>query len=113
MLNIIRQAANATKEDIYFMSAAPNIGKMSDLKGSKVEVTSWVIYEDQKDDGSDTTITAILDADGEAHATNSRVFRKDFENIIDIFGDDFGSLEVVGGISKAGRDYVTCVYARA
>lgn len=109
---IQRSKETVSKENIYFMAAAPNIRKMSDLEGSTVEIADWLIYDDDKDPEDIKTICAILTTDGEAYASNSAVFKKDFENILDIFGDDIAKIGVIGGETKNNRHYITCVYAK-
>lgn len=109
--NVTAGTANLSKKDLYFLTSAPTAQKMSEHEGERIDVAKWCIYEDEKEDGSSLTITAILTPEGEVFATNSATFRRSFLDVANIFDEGNGfAVMVTGGESKTGRHYIDCVY---
>lgn len=93
----------------YKMMKSPAVKKMSDAVESILEVKSWIAYTDiDSKTGEQREILAIETKDGEMFGTVSATFRREFYDIVKFFGDDVGAIRVIGGKSKAGRDYITC-----
>ncbi len=94
---------------IYKMMKSPDVKKMSDAEGSLLEVTAWIAYNDiDSRTGEVREILTILTADGEMFGTVSGVFQREFKDITKFFGDDVGTIKVISGKSKAGRNFITC-----
>lgn len=114
-MQIINSSKNLTTVDIYRLTKSPNTQKMSDCVGQRVEVKAWAIYEDaDKKTGEVKTILAISTPEGETFGTNSATFINDFMDMWQLFesaGETVNAIDVVGGTSKAGRNFITCVYA--
>ena len=94
---------------IYKMMKSPDVKKMSDAEGSILEVAAWIAYNDiDSRTGEIREILTILTTDGEMFGTVSGVFQREFKDITKFFGDDVGSIKVISGKSKAGRNFITC-----
>ena len=53
--------------------------------------------------------------EGEVFATNSPTFIKDFRKLVDLFNSSnerVEKIEIISGLSKAGRTFITCKYAK-
>jgi hypothetical protein len=103
------QLAN-DKKLLYRLTKAA--GKnVKDLEGSYL-VRNWLLYSDVNQRGEPQDVLSILatNADGEMVKlqTISKTFQRDFLQIVDIMGDEQYSIDVVHGLTKAGRDFVTC-----
>ena len=96
----------------YSLTMSPKIQKMTEAKGSTLELACWAIYRDTDSEGEEREILSIITPDGEAFATNSATFRADFERMIDLLGaDEVTAIEVISGTSKNNREFITCAYA--
>lgn len=103
-----------TVKEKYLMSMNPEIRRMRDAEGMNVPVINWMIYSDKDKDGNEQTILSILSEENVAYATNSRTFIEAFTELCDMFsdsGEEIIAIKVIGGQSKAGRHFITCVYA--
>lgn len=104
---------NASKGTIYNLTMSPKMKQMRTLKGSRVEIAAWCIYEDTNaKTGELQPILSIQTPEGEVFGTNSATMQADFLRMVDVFGaDGIGAIEIISGTSKAGREYITCSYA--
>lgn len=110
-MRIIEKSREMKKSEIFKMTKDPAIQKMSDNVGLKIEVESWLIYSDLNSKGEEQTILSIADKEGNIYATNSATFREQFFDICDMLeGEPVDVVEVVSGVSKNGREYITCSY---
>lgn len=98
---------NATKYDLL---RSPKIQKMADVKGQRLDVTAYIIREETQDSGEITTICSIKTQDGDLYATNSKTFIREFEAVIECVGEQPFALDVLDGVSRAGRHFVTCAW---
>lgn len=113
MITIHNTSRELSKKETYKMTLAPAIQKLSLAKGSIIDVDAYCSYSDEKIDtktGEVVTveILSIMDKDGTVYATNSASFQKDFRNICDIMDGEEFEIEVISGVSKAGREFITC-----
>ena len=116
MLNIIKSGkpdgTELTKQDLYYLTKAPNAQKMSFADGSKLDIYAWCIYTDKTEDGDEREIFALRTPDGEVFATNSPTFIRSIYDILDVFdASEFKAILVCSAQSKAGRTFYTAVYA--
>lgn len=116
MLNIIKSGkpdgTELTKQDLYYLTKAPNAQKMSFADGSKLELYAWCIYTDKTEDGDEREIFALRTPDGEVFATNSPTFIRSMYDILDVFDStEINAILVCSAQSKAGRTFYTAVYA--
>lgn len=111
-LKIIAQyPENMSAKDKYDLLRSPKTQRMQDMKGQRLEVSSYMIREETNDSGEVSTIVSVKTKDGDLVATNSKTFLREFEAIIQcVDGSEF-ALDVLDGVSHNGRHYVTCAWA--
>lgn len=114
-MTIINSSKDLCVKDIYNLTMNPKTQKMKDVKGQRIEISAWAIYEDvSKKTGEVQEILAIVNHEGEVFATNSPTFINDFVNMIELFtsmGEIVPAIVVESGTSKAGREFISCVYS--
>ena len=112
-MTIIESKGNLTAAEQYFLTAAPDIQKMSSVKGQVIDVDKWCIYTDVNNKtGEEFELVSIMTPEKEVFVTNSKTFVRSFRQIVEIFGTDgFAKIKVGSGTSKAGREFVTAIYA--
>lgn len=100
------------KKHIYALTMSPKTLKMKDAKGSVMQVAAWCLYEDVDKDGEARRVLTIATPEDETFATNSSTFQNDFLAMVELFGPGgVDAIEVISGLSKNGREYITCAYA--
>lgn len=114
-MQIIRTSGELNAVQIYNLVKNPDTKKMRDAKGERIELSYWAHYMDaNKADGEAMEILAIATPEGETFATNSPTFINDFNEMVDLFAEfnqTVGAVEIISGVSKNGRDFITCKYA--
>lgn len=114
-MNIIEASNNLTTKDLYFLTMNPKTQKMQEVKGQTIEIARWCIYQDvNKKTGELMEILAVATPENESFATNSPTFIDDFRKMWNLFanaGETVNAIEVSFGTSKAGREFITCLYA--
>lgn len=101
-----------TNKQLYNLTMSPKTRKMSDAKGTILELAAFAAYEDTDKNGEVRQVLSVLTPEGEAYATNSPTFIADFNRMYDMFGGaGLTAIEIISGFSKAGREYITCAYA--
>ena len=109
-LNIINMSGDLSKSSIYKMTRSPKVQSVSKLEdGTVITVSEWMSYQDKNAKGEMVDIFAFTDTDANAYATQSETFIRQLLDIIDIFGLPV-SITKMSGVTKAGREYVTCDY---
>lgn len=112
-MKIIESNKELAKEEIYFLTKAQDVMKMTDAVDQTMELESWCIYEDKNSDGEDVELFAMRNTDGETYATNSQTFISAFRDILDVFEPgEITKLKVMSGVSKNNRTFVTCAFAK-
>lgn len=114
-MQIINQSGELRTADLYHLTMNPATQKMKDIKGQRLEISCWCIFEDvQKSTGALQNILAIKSPENEVFATNSPTFIDDFTAMWNLFkdgGEVVHAINVISGTSKAGREFITCTYA--
>lgn len=112
-MRVLESKGNLSVEEQYYLTLAPNIQKMRTVKGQTLDIDKWCIYTDVNDKtGEEFELVSIMTPDREVFATNSKTFVQTFRQIVEIFGTDgFNRITVGSGMSKAGREFVTAIYA--
>lgn len=96
---------------LYQMTRGQGIGKMRDAKGQQLRVVAYVLREEANvSDGEVSRILTIRDESGDLYATNSKPFVREFEAVLDCNPAFPLDIEVIGGRSKAGREYLTMAW---
>lgn len=109
-MQIIEQSKEFTKAETYKLTRGQSVN-MKDAIGTKIEPVGYLKYREVNSRGEEVEILAILAKDGTVFSTMSLTFKREFEYIWELMdGDDF-AIEVIGGITKSNRDYVSCTLA--
>jgi len=111
MYIIAQYPENMSAKDKYDLLRSPKMQRMQDVKGQRLEVAAYLIREETNDEGEVSTIVSVKTKDGDLVATNSKTFLREFEAIIQCVGASEFALDVLDGVSRAGRHYVTCAWA--
>ena len=85
-----------------------NAKKMIEAAGSVITPSAYVLYEDADAKSGEVKTVLTLEADGEVFGTISSVFIREFMDAADYFGGNPGSIKVISGETKGGREFVTC-----
>lgn len=116
-INVTLTSKNLDKTQQYFLTLAPNVKKMSDKAGEVIAIDAFCVYDDtsvsKNGEEKTQTIVAIKTPDNQVYATNSMTFIKSFTDMINFFGQDdidVNYILVDSGKSKAGREFIQCVY---
>ena len=112
-MKIITKSGELTPKEIYFLTMSPTVQKMSDAEGQIIEVSNWVVYEDENSKGETQSILSLRTPENEIFATNSPTFKEDFVKMNELFnsmGEQVHSIKVTSGMSKNDRKFITCVY---
>lgn len=112
-MNIIFKSDKCTAKDLYDLTMNPEIQKMSSIVDDTIEIDVCALYEDTNSKGEIQRIFSCRTMDGEIFATNSPTFTSDYDRMRTMFaefGEEVHSIQVVGGVSKSGRDFITCKY---
>ena len=112
-MEIIKKTNNMTAADMYAMTKGPDVRKMADAKGETLDLLAYVLYKDDKQDGTDpVTVLSVKTVEGALYATNSKTFIRNFSDILPMFeecGEDAPTRFRIGSArSNAGREYLTC-----
>ena len=108
-MTITKISKELNKKELYKMTMDAGIKKMKDFVGASIDVYAYCVYTDfNSKDNKEVEVLSVMDEDGNVYATNSPTFKKDFMNIAALMdGEDF-SVGITSGISKAGREFITC-----
>ena len=110
-MKVLEQNKELTKEEIYFLTKAQDVQKMTEAVDQILDLTAWCIYLDANSDGQEVELFSMRTEDGDTFATNSATFIKAFREILDIFEpSEIKRLKVMNGVSKNNRTFVTCAY---
>lgn len=113
-MKITYSSGNLTPKEIYSLTMSPKTQKMKNVIGSRIEISAWATYEDvNKKTGELHEVLAIMTPEGEIFATNSPTFKEDFFQMQALFqdmGETVHAISVISGISKAGREFISCAY---
>lgn len=112
---ITRKSSNLeTMKDLYDMMKNPEIQKLSSIKGEELPVGAFVLYTDVNTKGEEIAVCSIRDKDtGVVYATNSPTFIREFTSILSMTDEakvELHTVKVSEGVSRAGRNFITCVY---
>ncbi len=94
----------------YDMTKSGSIQKLRDAVGQIMKVTAYILREDTNSKGDTTEVLTIRDESGTVYATSSVPFIREFKQVLDFVSDDISQvnhIEIVPGVSKAGRQYIT------
>lgn len=111
MKNIVNKSRELSNQELYMLTMSPKADSVKNHVGERIEVSAWIEFEDvDKKSGEVHTVLSVLTPENEVFTSISPTFRYDFENMAELFNNDF-AFEVISGKSKAGREFVTCALA--
>ena len=99
------------KRNAYKLTRSQSVQKMQDAAGSTLTPSAWVLFEDEDSRTGEIKTVLIIHDGGELFGTISKTFINSFLDIVENFGGDVGSINVVSGKAKSGRDFITCELA--
>ena len=110
MINIISEQEYNEIEK-YLMTISPAIVSMKTLPdGEKIPVKKYMIFEDEKENTGDAVeILSILTPDNKVYSAQSKTFKRSFNDITAIVGDQPFTIIKTSGKTKAGRDFINCI----
>lgn len=112
-MKILKSTDNLTMKQMYDLTRNPETERMSNHVGESIDVVAYMVREEEKGDtGEVVTITSILTGTGTIFATNSATFAREFCGMLELAaecGEAVHRIYITQGVSKKGREYVTCV----
>ena len=112
-MEILNSNKELTKEEIYFLTKAQDVMKMTEAVDSTVDLKAWCIYTDKDAEGKDVELFAMRTDEDESYATNSPTFIAAFRDILEVFDpEEITKLKIMSGTSKNNRQYITCAYTK-
>lgn len=112
-MQIIASSNVSNAAEMYTLTKSPERKKLSDAKGTTLDMTSWVVYTGVDKNGDEIELMSIKTADA-VYCTNSQTFIREFMDAYTMFndmGEQFHAIKVIEGTSKANRPYLTCAIA--
>lgn len=107
---ISRLPETEQRKAVYGLTHPATCKKIIDLAGRTIHVDQWVIAEDVDGKTGELRNVYYLKTEGEIYASISPTFGRQFNDIVEIFGD-VEDIRIVTGKSKNGREFVTCELA--
>lgn len=108
-MEIISTSRELTKQELYKMTKSPSILTVNHIEdGAILEVSAFINYTDTNSEGEENEILAVMGTDGTVWACQSATFKRAFNDLVSIFGNDGFSIKKLSGTTKAGRPYVNC-----
>ena len=114
-MEIINASKNLNTVQTYRLTRSPKTQKLSECVGQRLEVDAWCVYQDaDKRTGEVKKVLTLSTPEGEVFGTNSPTFIESFLDMWEMFenaGEPVHAVNVLNGISKAGREFIMCEYA--
>ena len=107
MTKLIASFPQLSKRDAYKLTKG-SATKISEIAGSVITPEQWALYEDTDIKTGETKTVLTIIADQEKFGTISPTFIREFMDAAEEFDGDVGSIKVVPGTTRNGREYVTC-----
>ena len=111
-MKILKCSDNLTLKERYDLMRNPETERMSNHVGETLNLEKYMVREEEKgDSGEIITITSII-SNGCVYATNSATFARELAAMLDMAsecGEAVNRIYIANGVSKKGREYITCV----
>ena len=109
MKTIIKGSREFTKAEKYMLMLSPQIKSGKSLEdGEKFTVRDYLIFQDEKEDGTVAEIMSIMTTDKKVYSFQSPTFRRSIEEIWEVMdGEPFTAVKV-SGKTRSDRDYINC-----
>ena len=110
MIKINEASRELTKVERYLMTASPAMTSMKDVEdGTSLSVLAWCTFTDVKETtGEAVDLLSIMTTEGEVYSCQSSTFKREFNTIADLMEGDSFSFIKFSGVTKAGRDFISC-----
>ena len=80
-MEIIRKTEGLTAADLYALTKGNDVRRMADAKGEVLDISKFVLYKDEDQNGNPMTVLAVETVAGAKYATNSKTFVRNFVDI--------------------------------
>lgn len=107
-MNVIKASEEFSKQDMYKLTHNRSVS-LKDAVGKHLTIEAWLYYSDVNQRGT-TVDVLVLSTDDGYFSTISQTFINEFLDIVDAFPLPV-QVNIVGGTSKNGRDFITCELA--
>lgn len=109
MKKVIKASREFNNVEKYIMMLSPEIRSGKDLEdGEKFTVEGYLVFTDEKEDGSEVEVMSILTTDKKVYSFQSSTLRRSIEEIWEVMeGKPFTAVKT-SGKTRAGRDYINC-----
>lgn len=98
------------KKTLYLLTKDPSVQSIKNLSdGTTFTVSAYLTYTDTNSRGEEVNILSLMTDQGPL-ACQSNTFKEQFLDIFEIFGLPV-TISKISGMTKAGREYITCTYA--
>ena len=106
---ILSYPEQLTKLERYQLTRNNDVS-IKDNEGTLITPVAWCMFEqeDEKNPDKVRTVLSIKDIDGSIYTTISKTFADEFLTIVDICEGSKFTISVIKGLTKAGREFVTC-----
>lgn len=111
MITIRKTTKEFTNVEKYLLTVAPTIKPVKTLQdGDVINVSGYLEFIDEKEDGTTTEIMSIITTDNTVFSTQSVTFKRSMKDIETVMQGQFPfPVKKISGQSKAGRNFVDCV----
>lgn len=107
-MTIIKQSREFTKQEIYKLTHNRS-SSIKDCLERSITANDWLFYTDVNSKGLEVNVL-VVSADDGLYSTISPTFINEFLDMTDAFDLPL-RVNVVGGTTKAGREFVSCELA--
>lgn len=109
-MKIVKTSSEFDMAQMWKMTLSNGTKKMKELRGKKINVCEYAIYDSDDSEESENMILSIDTGDG-VYATNSATFIRTFNEILDLRSQYQMELKnfdinVKTGIGKSGNEYI-------
>ena len=105
----IYQSREFSEVEQYLLMSSPSIKSAKDIDdGQKITVESYMIFTDEKDDGSSVEVMAIMTPDKKVYSCQSATFKRSIQEIASIMKGKQFTVVKSSGKTKSNRDFINC-----
>lgn len=99
------------KRTIYKMTKADGSKSLKDCVGEIIKPVGVIEYDDVNTKGEEIHMISIIDENFNVYAGQSNTFKNRFYEIDEMFDIGEYEIKITSGVTKAGREYVSCTLA--
>ena len=113
MMIISMSKEDFTKVELYRMTKSPAIVSVKAVEdGETMEPRGWLTFEDEDSKGETSYMLSIIGTGNDGQEVvwccQSQTFKNNFMDLWNMFDGAPFTLKKISGVSKAGREYVSC-----